>query len=121
MNRLKNGRYLIASAREVEAFISEAEGMIERYGWLERTVTPYSVPEKVTKIVNELRHYDGCTHSSKLYLIALANGLAEIMEAWERHELEEKTTIRVKRSGKIVQVGVELAREFIEEGLAESV
>lgn len=121
MTRLKSGNYLIASVREVEAFISEAEDMIERYGWQERTVTPYSTPEKVTKIVNELRDYDGCTYGSKLYLLALANGLAEIMEAWERHELEEKITIRVKRSGKIVKVGVELAREFIEEGLAEAV
>lgn len=121
MTRLNNGRYQIATSGEVRAFIKEASGMVEKYGWQDRTVMPYSYPEKVTKIINELRDYDRCTHGSKLYLIALANGLAEIMEAWERHELEPKMTVRSKKTGKIVEISLEVARELIEDGYVEAV
>ena len=33
MTRLNNGRYQIATSGEVKAFIKEASGMVEKYGW----------------------------------------------------------------------------------------
>ena len=121
MTRLNNGTYNMATAKDVAVFIDEANALIEKYGWQDRTVMPYSYPEKVTKIVNELRDYSRCTTGSKHYLIALANGLADILEAWERHELEPKLTIRSKKTGKIVEVSFEIAQELIEDGYAEAV
>ena len=121
MQRLKSGRYINATVAEVNAFVKEAEQMIEKYGWQEKTVMPYSFPVKVTKILRDLRDYGRCTKGSQLYLISLANGLAEIMEAWEKYELAEKVTIRIIKSGKLAQFTPEVAQEFIADGMAELV
>lgn len=85
LNELRSG-YMRACGYDVDAFVAEAERMIEQYGWQERTVHPYSFPMKITKIIADLKDYDNCTSGSKDYLIALANGLAEIMNKWEEAE-----------------------------------
>lgn len=121
MTRLNNGTYNMATAKDVAVFIDEANALIEKYGWQDRTVTPYSYPEKVTKIVNTLRDYNRCTTGSQHYLIALANGLADILEAWERHALEPKKTIRFKNNDNIIQVSFDVAQKLIEDGYAEAV
>ena len=123
MEKLRNGKFLhqIATNEEVASFASAANAMIEKYGWQDRKVWPYSYPEKVTKIVNELKDFPACTFGSKQYLITLANGLADILEAWEKQELEPKLTIRIVRNGKIVECGEDIARQLIEDGVAEAV
>ena len=54
-------------------------------------------------------------------MISLANGLAEIMEAWEKYELAEKVTIRIIKSGTLAKITPEMAQEFVADGLAEYV
>lgn len=92
------------SAAEVELFIKEAESMIEKYGWQEKTVRPYSFNVKVTKIIADLKDYRRCTSGSQEYLISLANGLAKILNSWEEFENKEKIEVRSKKTGKIGKI-----------------
>lgn len=94
----------IKRSPDVAEFIATAENMIAKYGWQDKTVHPYSFPMKVTKIIEDLKDYDRCTEESKDYLIALANGLAPIMNSWEEYEHAEKITVRIKKSGKITKI-----------------
>lgn len=104
---------------EIEAFIKEAEDMIGKYHWEERIVHPYpNCPLKVTKIISDLKDYDNCTSGSKDYLVLLANGLADIMNKWEEHELAPKIKVRSLKSGKIHEVEEWMAKLLIEEGTA---
>ena len=121
MNKLKDGMYNRATPNEVAAFVEEAESLIEKYGWHDMAVHPYSYPMKVTRIIEMLKDYQLCTTGSKVYLISLANGLVDILNAWEAHELEDKVEIRIKDSGKTAKVGVSMAQAFIDEGYAEMV
>ena len=97
----------IEKAFDVSVFVRNAENMIVKYGWQERTVMPYSSPIKVTKIIADLKDFDRCTSGSKEYLIALANGLAPIINAWEEYEQAEKITVRIKKSGKITRINAD--------------
>ena len=94
----------IKRSSDVAEFIATAENMITQYGWQNKTVHPYSFPMKVTKIIEDLKDSDRCTEGSKDYLIALANGLAPIMNSWEEYEHAEKITVRIKKSGKIIKI-----------------
>jgi len=99
---------------DVTNFIRDAENMIEKYGWQEKTVMPYSFPVKVTKIINDLKDFDRCTESSQQYLISLANGLVPILNSWEKHEQAEKVEVRIKSSGKIIKIAREDFEMFSE-------
>ena len=121
INKLRSG-YIRACGSEVDSFVKEAEGMIRKYNWEERIVHPYpNCPLKVTKIISDLKDYDRCTSGSKDYLILLANGLADIMNAWEEHELAPKIKVRSLKSGKIHEVEEWMAKMLIEDGSAVAI
>ena len=107
MEKLRNGKFIhqIATAEEVATFVSEADAMIEKYGWQDKTVSPYGWAEKVSKVIDTIRDYPRCTFGSKQYLINLANGLVDILAAWEKQELEPKLRVRLVRNGKVVEFG----------------
>lgn len=90
LNKLVWGTYKKSDATERKAFLEEADRMVREYGWQDKTVMPYSYPVKVTKILDDFREFDKCTSGSKCYLIELVNGLVEILNAWEQHELRRK-------------------------------
>jgi hypothetical protein len=90
---------------DLAAYIAEAEHMVSAYGWEDAVTYPYpNCPTKVTKIITDLKDYDRCTPGSQDYLIALANGLADILNAWEKHALEPKVMVQVIKTGKIVKI-----------------
>lgn len=109
------GRYYRSS--QMAAFVKEAERMIEAYGWQKRTVSPYSFSMPLAKVIKDLKDYDICTDGSKEYLISLANGLTDIMNAWEKHAKEPKVEVIVIDSGKRVALDEAFAKELVEEGL----
>lgn len=102
---------------ERQKFIKEAESMIKKYGWEEKTVHPWSYPIKVTSIIDDLKDYDLCTTGSKHQIISLVNGLADILNAWEKYELAPKK--KIIANGKVKEVECNLAEELVKEGLAE--
>lgn len=99
LNKIEN-----RSAEAVMAFIKDAEEMINKYGWQDKTVTPYSFPVKVTKIIDDLKDYTRCTEGSQDYLISLANGLPRILNKWEEYENTPKIKVKIKKSGKIIEI-----------------
>lgn len=113
-------RYTTAQA--VLTLADEMDSMVKKYGWQDRTVCPWpGVKMTVADITRNMRGYSQCTTGSKLYLIDLANGLVDIMNAWEAYEMEPKLTIRSKKNGKVRTINAEIARELINEGYADAV
>ncbi len=123
MNKLNSGySYIRVTAAEVSALADEMDQMVQRYGWQDRTVMPWSgVKMSVAEITRNMRDFSRCSKGSKLYLIDLANGLVDIMNAWEEHELEPKMEVRNVRTGKVLKVGVEMGRMLIVEGCVVAV
>ena len=101
MKKIEN-RY--TARADMMAFIEEAEQMISKYGWEDRTVTPWGFELKVTKIIADCKDYDICTKGTQEYLVSLANGLMPILNAWEEHELAPKVTVRQISNGKLIKI-----------------
>ena len=110
-----------ARSEEMAAFVREAERMIAKYGWENEVTHPWGCAEKVTKTVNDLKDYDKCGRYDKGVLVALANGLARILNEWERQALQPMVNIRVLDSGKVVSVREEFANDMVLLGVAELV
>ena len=121
LNELKNGKWVhsISTAEEVNAFVKEAESMVEKYGWQDRTVSPWGYAEKVTKTISTIKDFPQCTFSSKQMIITLANGLARVMNAWEQQELHGIVLKSVK-TGKVVKVDPELADIYLDNGFVRA-
>ena len=94
---------------EFRQYIAEAKRMVEEYGWQDKTVWPYGSPVKVTDMLREFTDYDRCTSGSKDIMISEANGLAKILNTWERTEKQPKVKIRNTATGKIVMLPAEFA------------
>lgn len=108
LTKIKTGANLI----ERQKFIREADRMISEYGWQDKVVHPWSYPIKITSIIDDLRDYDSCTIGSKHQIISLVNGLADILNEWEKVELEPK----VMYNGKLIPESVaELMKETTNE------
>ena len=73
-------------SEQIKGYVKTAREMVSRYGWEDREITPWGYTEKITKVINDIADYDKCTQSSKGILVQLANGLAEVMNYWERRE-----------------------------------
>ena len=98
MTKIKNRADLVH-------FIKRADRMVKVYDWEDKITHPYpNVPMRVSQILDECRDFDNCTDGTQEYLICLADGLRERMEAWERYELAPKITVRVKKSGKLLVI-----------------
>ena len=108
------GRY--NRMEQVMEFVKEADRMIEKYGWYDKVVYPYSYPEKVVKIIDDLREYSSYTYSSKSLLVDMANGLVKIMNAWEEQENEPKVSIKMIRGGKVIILPKSFAEIIIADG-----
>ena len=86
------------AAEMLEAQVAEAEQMIERYGWQKMTIAPYGHAEPLMQYIGWMHDYRNCTEGSKGVLIALWNGLADVLNAWEQ-SVKERTVRVVILSG----------------------
>ena len=112
--------YRKASPAEVQAFYDEAKRMVETYGWQNRTVMPWTGCELSIKTILAdvyALYNEPMTEGSKVEIVALANGLAEIMNAWEEHEHEPKLLVRSVKNGKVHALSREFALELVKDGL----
>lgn len=101
----------VNDVKSAYAFVKEGWAMVKKYNWYERTVYPYNFPIKVTKLLHEIADYGKCTKASRDYLDDLANGLGEILNAWEEQANEPKVTVIY--NGKKYSVNEELAEMYI--------
>ena len=104
--------------KSVMEFVKEAERMIDKYNWQNKTVHPYSYPVKITKVIKDIKSFDNCTECSKEYLVCLANGLGRILNSWEKYENSNKIKIKGIKSGQVIVVNEDIGNEFINSGLA---
>ena len=86
------------AAEKLETQVAEAEQMIERYGWQKMTIAPYGHAEPLMQYIGWMHDYRNCTEGSKGVLIALWNGLADVLNAWEQ-SVKERTVRVVILSG----------------------
>lgn len=105
---------------EMASFVREAERMVRAYGWENMEVHPYSYAVKVTKVISDIKDYDICTKGTKEYLVALANGLARILNKWEEYELEPMVAVRLTNGNEVV-CRESFARDMVEAGACEYV
>ena len=97
---------------QMKQFVADAEEMINKYGWQDRTVMPYGFAMPIMKIVNDCKDYSRCTLDSQAILISLANGLVDIMNAWEADHNAPKVTIRQKKTGKLYTINADMVDMF---------
>lgn len=128
MEKLRTGKWDMASAAEVAAFREEAREMIAKYGWEDRTVMPYSWPEPVLNVVNYgviegVDDYEELDRYNKAYVLSMLNGLVPILNAWERNHLElEANGVEMRlKNGKITKVLPEFIEFYLESGIAEMI
>lgn len=117
--KIQWGTYFKTPREIRNEYIKAAWDMVNKYGWQDRMVYPYSFGMKVTKILEDMNDFDRCTSGSKEYLVSLFNGLVDILNAWERDELEEKIEVRIITSGKVIKINKKDLDMF--EGLVEAI
>lgn len=110
----------VTDIKSAYKFVKDGWAMVKKYGWYDRTVRPYNWNEKVTKILHEVADYGKCTKCSQLYLNSLANGLVDIMNAWEKFELEDDVKVEMI-DGSVVTVKRSIADMCIGAGTGKEV
>lgn len=110
----------IPTDEEFIRWANDAAALIYKYDWENRSVWPWNYPIPLTKIVNDIYDAPLYTYGSKVELYLLAKGLTNILNAWERTELEG-VKIRSLKTGKVSKVDKDIAEELIAEGYAERV
>lgn len=112
------GRYWVRE--QMMDFIKTADEMIEKYGWQNMTIAPYQHAEPIMKVMGWLKDYDLCTSGSKETLVLIANGMVNVLNAWEKHEADKTVKVRLL-TGKHKGEERMVSPEFVEmmEGLVE--
>ena len=97
--------------------VGEIESMIAKYGWDNETSCPFGDSMKFSEILKCLKEdeYENCTKGSQLYLIELANGFMNVLEARERYELAPKVTV-ISPKGKTSRVTEDMLDFYLENG-----
>lgn len=91
--------------RQMEENLREAERMIERYGWQERTIAPFGHSEPLMRYIGYMRDFPNCTEGSREWMVLfINNGFADILNAWERQEKEPKVLVRIIKTGKQIEI-----------------
>jgi len=105
---------------EALAFADAADAMVQKYGWQDMNVYPYSFPIKVTKVISDIRDFPVCTKGSQEYLVSLANGLAKVLNSWEEYELQEKIELQDTSTGTVFKLSKsdeDFIQELVDRGL----
>ena len=84
LNKITKGN----ESEQVKLFVSEAERMVKTYGWGDRSTFPYRFAVPVVDTIDELREFDKYTKASQAYMVSLANGFADILNAWAKNANE---------------------------------
>jgi hypothetical protein len=106
-------------AEMLEAQVAEAEQMIERYGWQKRTISPYGHAEPLMRYIGWMHDYRNCTDGSKDTLIAVWNGMADVLNAWEQSVKERTVRVTIlsgRHEGEERMLSPWMAEMLLEEG-----
>jgi hypothetical protein len=106
-------------AEMLEAQVAEAEQMIERYGWQKMTIAPYGHAEPLMRYIEWMKDYRNCTDGSKDTLIAVWNGMADVLNAWEQSAKERTVRVTIlsgRHEGEERMLSPWMAEMLLEEG-----
>lgn len=98
--------------KEFIRWSDDAAALIRKYGWEDRSVWPWNYPIPVTKIVNDVHGAPQYTYGSKCELYLLAKGLTDILNAWEKTEVEG-VTLKNLKTGKVFKIDKVFADEMM--------
>lgn len=97
--------------------LNDARQISDKYGFGTRKVAPYSYWLPVDEMFGWFKDYDNCTAGSKNQMYLELKGLLDILREWERQELAPK--VKIICGGRVAEVSEELARDLINDGIAE--
>lgn len=93
---------------------NDAAALVHKYGWENRTVSPWSCPINVLDVINQVNEAPQCTYGSKCEAYLLAKGLTKIFNAWEDTEVNGMTLKNLK-TGKIFKIDREMGELMMED------
>ena len=103
-----------------EEFKTKAKEVIDtcnKYGFMDKTIMPYSFKMTVGELVRNWKDYDHCTWSSKELMQDELIGFLPILENWVNLENEPKVTVRLK-NGVVKTVAKSVAEDLVDFGIA---
>lgn len=93
--------------------INDIDFLVNKYGWGERLIHPYSFGIKVKDFIDAMKDYDNYTYYSKGLARDEIKGLIPIINEWERLEL---TSINVIWNGTTRRVSRDVYNILLELG-----
>lgn len=111
--RIKSG-YRIPTNEEFIRWSNDAAALVSKYNWEDKKVWPWSFPMSVVSIIDQVRTAPICTYGSKVECYLLAKGLTDILNSWEKTELEG-ITLKNLKTGKIFKIEKDFADEMIKD------
>lgn len=126
IEKLRAGKWnhQMATAEEVAEKVTEMTAIVEKYGFGDREIHPYSFAIKVEDFLKGCKDYHRCTAGSRHQMLAEINGFIPILNHWIEQEEEPKVKIRLlhgNKAGTIKEVGKSLAEDYVDGDLAEYV
>lgn len=123
---LRTGKWSnqLATAEEVAEKVAEVREIVNRYGWMDRSVHPYGFAIKMEDFLAGFDDYRRCTHYSKQISLKEMNGFIEILNAWIKEAEAPKVTVRLlkgKHQGEIKEIPESYLEDYIDLGMAERV
>lgn len=111
--RIKSG-YRIPTDEEFIRWSDDAAALVSKYNWEDKKVWPWNFPMSVVSIIDQVRTAPICTYGSKVECYLLAKGLTDILNAWEKTELEG-ITLKNLKTGKTFKIEKDFAEEIIKD------
>ena len=123
---LRTGKWAnqLATAEEMAEKVAEVTELVNRYGFMNRTVCPYGFVIKMEDFLAGFEDYRRCTHSSKQISIAEMNGFIEILNVWIKEAEAPKVAVRLlqgRHKGEIKEIPEMWLEDYVDTGLAERV
>lgn len=104
----------IPTDEEFIRWSDDAAALVHKYNWEDKKVWPWSFPMSVVSIIDQVRTAPICTYSSKVECYLLAKGLTDILNAWEKIELEG-ITLKNLKTGKTFKIEKDFADEMMKD------
>lgn len=126
VEKLRAGKWnhQMATTEEVAEKVAEITAIVEKYGFGDTEIHPYSFGIKINDFLRGFKDYGRCTTGSKHQMLAEINGFIPILNHWIEEEEEPKITIRLirgKHTGEIREVAKSTAEDYIDLEMAEYV
>lgn len=105
----------------MEQTIKKVRGIVDKYGWEDKTVSPYGFSVSVGDILKTAEEYKNYTADGRDIIGAEIEGLLRILEKWVEFEEAPRVKVRLlsgNNAGAIKDVNSGLAEDMVAANLA---